>query len=349
MTTTFMGLDLPVVGTTLGPVWSTQLNTAFEDIDEHDHTSGSGNKVPTAGLSINANLPINDFNLIDVGLSTYTNLTSLSSELNTIYVKDGDLYYNDAAGNQIRITTGGALNVGSVGGISGDYGTTAATAFYTDASLTYFFQDSNSDPADFFIGEIDATNGIFSGDISAEDCTLSGELITTGVRDTSLTASKAIFTDGSSNLISNEITGSGNVVMSTTPTITTPVFSGNPSGTVVAGSYTPTLTTNYTQGAESSKVFHYQRIGNTVFVSGQVVFAGGTGSSTSQVTVTLPIATSSLAPAGSFIYSTNDTTRNANMDCVKASGTTGVQTLHAEINTSSSAHTWTFEFSYQIS
>lgn len=40
-----------------------------------------------------------------------------------------------------------------------------------------------------------------------------------------LTASQAVFTDGSKNLVSNAITGSGNVVMSTSPTINTPTIS----------------------------------------------------------------------------------------------------------------------------
>lgn len=40
----------------------------------------------------------------------------------------------------------------------------------------------------------------------------------------SLTASQAVFTDASKNLVSNAITGTGNVVMSTSPTLVTPVL-----------------------------------------------------------------------------------------------------------------------------
>ncbi len=44
----------------------------------------------------------------------------------------------------------------------------------------------------------------------------------------SLTASKAVFSDGSKGLVSNEITGTGNVVMSNSPTLVTPAL-GTPS------------------------------------------------------------------------------------------------------------------------
>jgi hypothetical protein len=40
----------------------------------------------------------------------------------------------------------------------------------------------------------------------------------------SLTASQAVFTDASKNLVSNAITGTGNVVMSTSPTLVTPIL-----------------------------------------------------------------------------------------------------------------------------
>jgi len=52
--------------------------------------------------------------------------------------------------------------------------------------------------------------------------------LTGTVNAASFTASQAVFTDGSKNLVSNAITGTGNVVMSTSPTLVTPVL-GTPS------------------------------------------------------------------------------------------------------------------------
>jgi len=49
-----------------------------------------------------------------------------------------------------------------------------------------------------------------------------------------LSASQAVFTDGSDNLVSNAITGTGNVVMSTSPTITTPALAGETFSTTAA-------------------------------------------------------------------------------------------------------------------
>ena len=58
-----------------------------------------------------------------------------------------------------------------------------------------------------------------------------------------LTASQAVFTDGSKNLVSNAITGSGSVVMSTSPTIATPTFTGVTTAADVDASSVTALTT----------------------------------------------------------------------------------------------------------
>ena len=66
-----------------------------------------------------------------------------------------------------------------------------------------------------------------TGTISGANASLSGTLAVTGVATltaqpilSSLTASQAVFTDGSKGLVSNAITGTGNVVMSASPTLT---------------------------------------------------------------------------------------------------------------------------------
>lgn len=62
----------------------------------------------------------------------------------------------------------------------------------------------------------------------------------TGMNLSGLTASRAVFTDASKNLVSNAITGTGNVVMSTSPTIASPTITGttNHTGTLVVGGST---------------------------------------------------------------------------------------------------------------
>jgi hypothetical protein len=60
-----------------------------------------------------------------------------------------------------------------------------------------------------------------------------------------LTASQAVFTDASDNLVSNAITGSGSVVMSTSPTLVTPILGTPTSGTLTSCTGLP-LTTGVT-------------------------------------------------------------------------------------------------------
>lgn len=88
------------------------------------------------------------------------------------------------------------------------------------------------------VGTTTAAAGAFT------NLTASGTLGVTGVATltaqpilSSLTASRAVFTDGSKGLVSNAITGTGNVVMSTSPTLVTPNL-GTPStlvGTNITG------------------------------------------------------------------------------------------------------------------
>ena len=141
MATTFMNLTLPTVSSTIGPQWATELNAAISTIDSHDHSSGKGTQVTTAGININANLSFNNNSVTDLGAGTFNNLTSFLTDLNTIYVKDGELYFNDAAGSQVKMTSSGSINVGSLGGISCDYSSTLATISYTDSTKLYTFEE----------------------------------------------------------------------------------------------------------------------------------------------------------------------------------------------------------------
>lgn len=65
-------------------------------------------------------------------------------------------------------------------------------------------------------------------DVGSSSLKFKDVYLTGTVNSASLTASQAVFTDASKNLISNTITGTGNVVMSTSPTLVTPAL-GTPS------------------------------------------------------------------------------------------------------------------------
>lgn len=112
MTTNFLGLDLPTVSVTIGPTYANQINAAFEVIDLHDHSSGKGVQVPASGLNINGNVDFNQnkpYNL--VATQFYSNDATLTgaTNINSVYVKSGDLYYTNSAGNAIQVTSGGSV------------------------------------------------------------------------------------------------------------------------------------------------------------------------------------------------------------------------------------------------
>ena len=112
MATTFMSLDLPTVSVTLGPAWATQVNAAIETIDSHDHTSGKGTRVPTAGININANLDFNEFaaqNMQHASFEQRTTSPSGSSFAGSISIFNDDLYYTNTSGIPVQITDGGSL------------------------------------------------------------------------------------------------------------------------------------------------------------------------------------------------------------------------------------------------
>jgi len=78
-------------------------------------------------------------------------------------------------------------------------------------------------------------------------------VVSTGdsVQVTDLTASVAVFTDASKNLVSNAITGTGNVVMSTSPTLVTPALGTPASGVVTNLTGTASININGTVGAST--------------------------------------------------------------------------------------------------
>ena len=120
-TTTNMALILPTPGERLGPTWASDLNSALTLIDSHDHSAGKGAQIGVDGITINGNFDLNksgsNYPILN---STYYNLTRITSQPivnNTLYSygastgTDGELYFRDNAGNQVKITSGGSLNI----------------------------------------------------------------------------------------------------------------------------------------------------------------------------------------------------------------------------------------------
>lgn len=156
-TTPNMSLILPTVSVTLGPTWATQLNSALNIVDSHDHTSGSGVPIPTDGISIDADLTFGGYNATNLKSTRYSAQGSPLGTVNDVgclYVSGVDLYYNDGNGNQIQLTASGALNASSIGGIGGDYTTSSASVSYSDSTKRYVFWQDTNQSAEMDVGTI---------------------------------------------------------------------------------------------------------------------------------------------------------------------------------------------------
>jgi hypothetical protein len=151
-----------------------------------------------------------------------------------------------------------------------------------------------------------------------------------------LTALKAVFTDGSKGLVSTEITGTGNVVMSTSPTLVTPAL-GTPSalvGTNITGTATNFTASNVTTNANLTGMV--TSVGNTASLgsftsanllaavsdetgSGAAVFA----TSPTLVTPTLGVASATTVTTTNLVAGTNTypTTQGSNGQVLMTNGT----------------------------
>ena len=141
-----MGIVVPVVLTDTGPDWATRIyNALYSTIDAHNHASGNGMQVPTAGININADLSFNSYNETTLRSSRYVQQSSAlaqGSDVACLYSVSGDAYWNDASGTAIQLTKNHALNAtfqnwNTKLTVSGNY-----TILSTDTYELYFVNTS---------------------------------------------------------------------------------------------------------------------------------------------------------------------------------------------------------------
>ena len=107
-----MLLSLPDVSVTLGPQWAALLNACLLLIDDHDHTSGKGKQVPIAGVDINQDLNLSNFQLTETKAVQFMSLlTALSGALNAnkFQVVAGDVWFTNGGGVPVQITSGNSI------------------------------------------------------------------------------------------------------------------------------------------------------------------------------------------------------------------------------------------------
>jgi hypothetical protein len=141
-----MNLPLPVPGVDPGIDYALNNNLSFSALDAHNHTTGKGLQIPSSGLNINADLPINNNNMTlarSVRFLSQSAVLALAADLGCLFVSGNELYYNDEAGNHIQITKTGSVNAGA-GSISGLPSGTASASY---ASSTFVFQSATNTAA----------------------------------------------------------------------------------------------------------------------------------------------------------------------------------------------------------
>lgn len=149
----YMNLPVPVPGQDPGPDWANNIVADMYGIDSHDHSFGQGVAITPGGLNINADLPMADNNLTtakSIRFQSQTSPLALPADIGCIYESGVDLYFNDGAGNQVRITQGGSVT-GSTGTITGLPSGTASASF---AGGTFTFQSATSTPATMALGPL---------------------------------------------------------------------------------------------------------------------------------------------------------------------------------------------------
>lgn len=134
---------IPTVGVTAGPQYATDINAALAEI-----RATLNAKVTPAGMDLNAALsllsggvysPITDIERAHFqNKSAAINATTYPRAL---YAVNGELYFNDGAGNQVQVTNAGVLNLAATGGITGaGYGSGGVTVAWDAGAGAYRFK-----------------------------------------------------------------------------------------------------------------------------------------------------------------------------------------------------------------
>lgn len=113
----YMGFLTPTPSVDPGPAYATHVSNALTTIGAHGHTGGGvdGKQLGSAAINVDADLSWNsNFSLTNVKATKYTSQAAVLAgvgDVNCVYVKGGNLYYNNASGTPVQITTGTTVNV----------------------------------------------------------------------------------------------------------------------------------------------------------------------------------------------------------------------------------------------
>lgn len=122
---------VPVSGTA-GPTYATNVNDLLTEFKARLTA-----KIPLSSLITNSDLDLSGKALLNAAYVTLANTSAAASPVNRIAAVSGDLYWISPSG-AVKLTSGAAINVTSIGGITGDYGGSNPAQFrFTDVTQRY--------------------------------------------------------------------------------------------------------------------------------------------------------------------------------------------------------------------
>ncbi len=298
MPTTNLGMTLPTEDGSSG-VWDTLLIACLNLIDSHDHSSGKGVTVKTAGISINADLPFGGFAATGMKAIDFTPVAeaSVSALAAALFVSDDDddLYFRTVGGVNVKIISGTSLNAALLAGFTGDYGAGDEQAEYTSGTSIYDFRKDDTTRAFLDTSDIrlfEGTSGVSTAVKLKSPASLAGSYTMTmpaalpgstslvmlsaaGLLSTSLTPTlTTLATTGAATLNSAVVTTSATVGTTLAVTGTSTLAAVNASGLVaMAGAATVGTTLGVTGAAT---------LGSTLGVTGLITATAGVTAAANQ-------------------------------------------------------------------
>ena len=137
------------------------------------------------------------------------------------------------------------------------------------------------------------------------------------------------------------------VLTCTSAALTTPAFTGNPTGTITSGTYTPTITNTTNVASSTAYSTQYLRVGNTVTVSGMVNVDVTAGTTLTEIGISLPVASdfaNAYEGAGLIHFEASTSMTGA----IRADATNNRMTALWTNDATVDARDFVFHFTYQV-
>lgn len=257
-------------------------------------------------------------------------------------------------GTAASLTAGNVTTNANMTGVVTSVGNTTSFGSFASSALATAVTDETGTGSLVFATSPTLVTPNLGTPSAATLTSATGLPIATGVSGLATGIATFLATPTSANLaaaVTNE-TGTGLLVFNASPALTTPAFTGVPTGTITSGSYTPTLTnvTNITSSV--AYPLQWMRVGNVITVSGGVEIqatagTAGTGTAT-EIGISLPVASTFTAVrdvGGNGTFSTAVQTRQISA----LADTTNLRArLNYNSNTAGTVENCQFIFMYTV-